>query len=201
MIMAAKKPLLISGGGVRYSEAGEAVMEFCKEFNIPVSQTQAGHSALPDSFELSVGGVGVTGGLAANLLAKDADLVIGIGTRFNDFVTGSKWVLFRNPDIKVLAINTSEFHAEKVDAVRCVGDAKVTVEELTKRLKEKGYKSGYTTEIQKIKCALIRSSLLTYTGRASKSVFMILKFSSISHRCLLIFMISRISLSRFVITA
>lgn len=151
MIMAAKKPLLISGGGVRYSEAGEAVMEFCKEFNIPVSQTQAGHSALPDSFELSVGGVGVTGGLAANLLAKDADLVIGIGTRFNDFVTGSKWVLFRNPDIKVLAINTSEFHAEKVDAVRCVGDAKVTVEELTKRLKEKGYKSGYTTEIQEIK--------------------------------------------------
>ncbi len=151
MIMAAKKPLLISGGGVRYSEAGEAVMEFCKEFNIPVSQTQAGHSALPDSFELSVGGVGVTGGLAANLLAKDADLVIGIGTRFNDFVTGSKWVLFRNPDVKVLAINTSEFHAEKVDAVRCVGDAKVTVEELTKRLKEKGYKSGYTTEIQEIK--------------------------------------------------
>lgn len=151
MIMAAKKPLLISGGGVRYSEAGETVMEFCEEFNIPVSQTQAGHSALPDSFPLSVGGVGVTGGLAANLLAKDADLVIGIGTRFNDFVTGSKWVLFRNPDVKVLAINTSEFHAEKVDAVRCVGDAKVTVEAIMDRLKAKGYKSGYTTEIQEIK--------------------------------------------------
>ena len=151
MIMAAKKPLLISGGGVRYSEAGETVMEFCEEFNIPVSQTQAGHSALPDSFPLSVGGVGVTGGLAANLLAKDADLVIGIGTRFNDFVTGSKWVLFRNPDVKVIAINTSEFHAEKVDAVRCVGDAKVTVEAIMDRLKAKGYKSGYTTEIQEIK--------------------------------------------------
>lgn len=151
MIMAAKKPLVISGGGVRYSEAGEAVMEFCKEFQIPVSQTQAGHSALPDSFEFSVGGVGVTGGLAANLLAKDADLVIGIGTRFNDFVTGSKWVLFRNPDVKVLAINTSEFHAEKVDAVRCVGDAKVTVEAITEQLKAKGYKSGYTTEIKEIK--------------------------------------------------
>ncbi len=151
MIMAAKKPLVISGGGVRYSEAGETVMDFCSQFNIPVSQTQAGHSALPDSYELSVGGVGVTGGLAANLLAKDADLVIGIGTRFNDFVTGSKWVLFRNPDVKVLAINTSEFHAEKVDATRCVGDAKVTLEEIIKRLKEKGYQSEYTTEIKEIK--------------------------------------------------
>ncbi|MDO4270734.1 MAG: thiamine pyrophosphate-binding protein, partial [Eubacteriales bacterium] len=88
LIKAAKKPMLISGGGVRYSEAGETVMEFCKAFNIPVSQTQAGHSALPDSFELSVGGVGVTGGLAANALCKDCDLIIGVGTRFNDFVTG-----------------------------------------------------------------------------------------------------------------
>ncbi|MBS7009880.1 3D-(3,5/4)-trihydroxycyclohexane-1,2-dione acylhydrolase (decyclizing) [Anaerostipes sp.] len=151
LIMNAKKPLMISGGGVRYSEAGETVMEFCKEFNIPVSQTQAGHSALPDSFDLSVGGVGVTGGLAANLLAKDADLVIGVGTRFNDFVTGSKWVLFRNPDVKVLAINTSEFHAEKLDAARCVGDAKVTMEAIMERLRAKGYKSGYTTEIEEIK--------------------------------------------------
>ena len=111
LIKSSKKPMLISGGGVRYSEAGETVMDFCKQFNIPVSQTQAGHSALPDSFELSVGGIGVTGGLAANALCKDCDLVIGVGTRFNDFVTGSKWVLFRNPDIKVLEINTSEFHA------------------------------------------------------------------------------------------
>ena len=151
MIRASKKPLLISGGGVRYSEAGETVMEFCKEFNIPVSQTQAGHSALPDSFELSVGGVGVTGGLAANALCKDADLVIGVGTRFNDFVTGSKWVLFRNPDIKVLAINTSEFHAEKLDATRCVGDAKVTLEAIMEELKAEQYQSGYTTEIQEIR--------------------------------------------------
>lgn len=151
LIKASKKPMLISGGGVRYSEGGDAVMEFCKEFNIPVSQTQAGHSALPDSFDLSVGGIGVTGGLAANALCKDCDLVIGVGTRFNDFVTGSKWVLFRNPDIKVLAINTSEFHAEKLDATRCIGDAKVTMEALTKELKAAGYKSAYTTEIQEIR--------------------------------------------------
>lgn len=151
LIQNAKKPMLISGGGVRYSEAGETVMDFCKAFHIPVSQTQAGHSALPDSFDLSVGGVGVTGGLAANALCKDCDLIIGVGTRFNDFVTGSKWVLFRNPDVKILAINTSEFHAEKLDAVRCIGDAKVTLEAITEKLKDAGYRSGYTDEIQKIR--------------------------------------------------
>lgn len=151
MIKASKKPMLISGGGVRYSEAGETVMEFCKEFNIPVSQTQAGHSALPDSFEMNLGGVGVTGGLAANELCKETDLVIAVGTRLNDFVTGSKWVLFRNPDIKVLTINTSEFHAEKLDATRCVGDAKVTLEAIAAKLKEAGYKSAYTTEIEEIR--------------------------------------------------
>lgn len=151
MIRNSKKPLLISGGGVRYSEAGQTVMDFCKEFNIPVSQTQGGHSALPDSFDLNVGGIGITGGLAANELCKNADLVIGVGTRFNDFVTGSKWILFRNPDLKVLAINTSEFHAEKMDATRCIGDAKVTLEAIAKRLRKEGYHSGYTTEIESVK--------------------------------------------------
>ena len=150
MIAAAKKPVLISGGGVRYSEAGQTVMDFCKEFNIPVSQTQAGHSALPDSFPLNVGGIGVTGTYAANVLVKDCDLVIGVGTRFNDFVTGSKWVLFQNPDIKVLAINTSEFHADKLDAAGCVGDAKATLEALAGMLREKKYSTAYTTEIDDI---------------------------------------------------
>ncbi len=153
MIKAAKKPMLISGGGVRYAEAGETVMEFCKEFAVPVSQTQAGHSALPDSFEYSVGGIGVTGGYAANKLCQTTDLVIAVGTRLNDFVTGSKWVLFRNPDIKVLAINTSEFHAEKCDAVRCIGDAKVVLEQIMAELKKSGYKSEYaaTSEIEDIR--------------------------------------------------
>lgn len=151
LIKASKKPMFIAGGGVRYSEAGEEAMEFCKSFNIPLSQTQAGHSALPDSFEQCVGGIGVTGSMAANVLCKDCDLVIGVGTRFNDFVTGSKWVLFQNPDVKVLAINTSLFHAEKLDATSCVGDAKVTLKALTERLKKDGYCSAYTTEIQDIR--------------------------------------------------
>ena len=150
MIMNAKKPILISGGGVRYSEAGQAVMDFCEEFNIPVSQTQAGHSALPDSFPYNVGGIGVTGTYAANVLVKDCDLVIGVGTRFNDFVTGSKWVLFQNPDIKVLTVNTSRFHAQKLDAMSCIGDAKATLEALSTLLREKNYRSAYTTEIDDI---------------------------------------------------
>lgn len=151
LIKSSKKPMFIAGGGVRYSEAGEEAVDFCKSFNIPLSQTQAGHSALPDSFEQCVGGIGVTGSMAANVLCKDCDLVIGVGTRFNDFVTGSKWVLFQNPDIKVLAINTSLFHAEKLDATSCVGDAKVTLKALTERLKQEGYRSAYTTEIQDIR--------------------------------------------------
>ena len=150
MIRAAKKPLLISGGGVRYSEAGKTVMDFCKAFNIPVSQTQAGHSALPDSFPLNVGGIGVTGTYAANVLVKDCDLVIGVGTRFNDFVTGSKWVMFQNPDIKVLAINTSEFHADKLDATSCVGDAKVTLAAIMKKLKKANYRTAFKGEIERI---------------------------------------------------
>lgn len=170
LILKAKKPLLISGGGVRYSEAGQTVMDFCQAFKIPVSQTQAGKSALPDSFALNVGGIGVTGGLAANHLAAETDLVIGVGTRFNDFVTGSKWVLFRNPDIKVLTINTSEFHAEKLDATRCVGDAKVTLEALLAELKKRGYQSGYQNEIADINAIWEKERLavcnVQYTGES-----------------------------------
>ena len=150
MICEAKKPLLIAGGGVRYSEAGEEVMDFCRKFNIPVSQTQAGHSALPDSFPLNIGGIGVTGTYAANVLVKDCDLVIGVGTRFNDFVTGSKWVLFQNPDIKVLAVNTSKFHSDTLDAAACVGDARATLAAIGEKLSACGYKSAYTDEIEKI---------------------------------------------------
>jgi 3D-(3,5/4)-trihydroxycyclohexane-1,2-dione acylhydrolase (decyclizing) len=151
LIKNAKKPMLISGGGVRYSEAGQTVMDFAKAFNIPVAQTQAGHSALPDSFELAVGGIGITGSYAANVLCKDCDLVIGVGTRFNDFVTGSKWILFQNPDIKVLTINTSEYHAQKLDATSCVGDAKVTLEAIGEKLKAEGYRSAYTDEVKAIR--------------------------------------------------
>lgn len=152
-LLRSKKPLIIAGGGVRYSEAGEALMKFCREFNIPVAQTQAGHSCLPDSFELACGGIGVTGGLAANILAKDADFILGIGTRFSDFTTGSKWIIFRNPIMRIATINVSDYHAEKLDAIRCVADAKEAITELHLELRAAGYKSSYTDEISKANAA------------------------------------------------
>ena len=87
IIMNKKKPIIICGGGVRYSEAGEVLVDFAEEFNIPICETQAGKSAIKSSHPLNLGGIGVTGNLAANMIAKDADLVIGVGTRFSDFTT------------------------------------------------------------------------------------------------------------------
>ena len=150
IILSAKKPLLIAGGGVRYSEAGKTVEDFCEKFNIALAETQNGKSAVLSSHSHNLGVVGVTGNLAANRIAKDADVVIGVGTRFSDFTTASK-SLYQNPDVKFVTINTDRFDAYKLDAVKCVGDAKLTVEKLDKILSEKGYKTAYTTEINDAK--------------------------------------------------
>ena len=152
IISNAKKPLIICGGGVRYSEAGETVEAFAENFGIPFAETQSGKSAVLSSHALNLGGVGVTGNLSANLIAKEADVVIGIGTRFSDFTTASK-SLYQNPDVKFVTINTDRFDAYKLDAVKCVGDAKLTVEKLSVLLKEKNYKSQYTNEIAEVKAA------------------------------------------------
>ncbi len=146
IIASAKKPLLIAGGGVRYSEAGKTVEDFCQKFNIALAETQNGKSAVLSSHSHNLGGVGVTGNLAANRIAKDADVVIGVGTRFSDFTTASK-SLYQNPDVKFVTINTDRFDAYKLDAVKCVGDAKLTIEKLDKILSDKGYKTDYTDEI------------------------------------------------------
>ena len=90
VIKNAKKPLVIAGGGVRYSEAGSDVQKFCEKHNIPFAETQNGKSAVLSSHPLNLGGVGVTGNLSANLIAKEADVIIGVGTRFSDFTTASK---------------------------------------------------------------------------------------------------------------
>ena len=150
LIKRKKKPIIICGGGVRYSEAGEEMKKFAAEFNIPIGETQAGKSSIENDFELNMGGIGVTGNLAANMLAAEADLVIGIGTRFTDFTSGSK-ALFQNQNVEFLTINASDFHAEKMDAVKIVGDAKVCLEELNKQLREEGYKSAYGSEPERAK--------------------------------------------------
>jgi len=132
MIRAAKRPLIICGGGVRYSEAGEAVVEFCENFQIPFAETQAGKSAAPGSHAMNLGGIGVTGNSAANTLAKQADLIISVGTRLSDFTTSSKWLFDEN--CKFLNININKFHAQKLDAAYLLADAKAGLEALQSRL-------------------------------------------------------------------
>lgn len=143
IIRAAKKPLLICGGGVRYSEAHAEFKAFAEATGIPFGETQAGKSAIPYDHELNLGGIGVTGCSAANEIAKEADVVIGVGTRYTDFTTASKW-LFRD-DAKFVNINVSEFQAYKLDAVPVIADAKRALPVLLDALD--GYRAPYTTEV------------------------------------------------------
>lgn len=150
IIAKAKRPLLIVGGGVKYSEAGETVEKFCEEFHIPFGESQAGKSACQTSNPYCLGGIGVTGTLASNVIAKDADVVIAVGSRLSDFTTSSKH-LFRNEDVKFVTINNNRYHAYKMDAVKAIGDAKMTVEALAEKLRAKGYVSSYNGEIEAAK--------------------------------------------------
>ncbi len=112
LIKGKKKPIIICGGGVRYSEAADLLKSFSEKFNIPYAETQAGKSAIESVHTYNLGGMGVTGNLAANLIAKEADLVIGVGTRYTDFTTSSKQ-LFQNPAVDFLTVNVSDYHAYK----------------------------------------------------------------------------------------
>ncbi len=149
ILKSAKKPLIIAGGGVRYSECGDTLQKFCEKHNIPFAETQNGKSAVLSSHSLNLGGVGVTGNLSANLIAKEADVVIGIGTRFSDFTTASK-SLFKD-DAKFITINTDRFDAYKLGAIKAVCDAKLGIEALDKAIDD--YKTEYTTEIADAKKA------------------------------------------------
>lgn len=147
LISRKKKPILICGGGVRYSEAADTFEHFAEKFNIPYGETQAGKSAIVWNHELNLGGIGETGSLAANTIAKEADLVIGVGTRYTDFTTSSKW-LFQHPEVEFININVAEFDAYKLDAVKIVADAKEALTDLGKALEITGYHSNYSTEIR-----------------------------------------------------
>lgn len=128
-IRQARKPFLIAGGGVLYSEASGALDRFVRKTGIPVGETQAGKGSLPFDHPQNLGAVGVTGTPGANILAREADLVIQVGTRLSDFTTASK-TAFQNPDVRFLSINISDFDACKHGALPLVGDARVTLEEL-----------------------------------------------------------------------
>lgn len=149
LIRKAKKPLLICGGGVRYSEAHQEFLSFAEAFQIPFGETQAGKSAVVWNHPLNLGGIGVTGCLSANRIAREADLIIGVGTRYTDFTTASKWLF--QPEAKFVNINVSAFQAMKLDAHAVIADAKTALPELAKALK--GYRSGYDSEIKDARAA------------------------------------------------
>ncbi len=132
-IRSAKKPLIIAGGGVLYSEASKELGEFAAATGIPVGETNAGKGSLPYNHAQAVGAIGVTGTSSANILAREADLVIGIGTRYTDFTTASK-TAFQNPAVRFININVTEFDAYKHAALPLTGDARATLEELRSAL-------------------------------------------------------------------
>ena len=130
MIRGSRRPLIIAGGGVAYSEAGEAMASFARATGIPVGETQAGKGALPFDHPQNLGGIGVTGTRAANVIAQEADLVIAIGTRLTDFTTASK-TAFRDPGVRFLAINVAEMDAHKHASLPVVADAREALGELS----------------------------------------------------------------------
>ncbi|MCX7888447.1 MAG: 3D-(3,5/4)-trihydroxycyclohexane-1,2-dione acylhydrolase (decyclizing) [Rhodobacteraceae bacterium] len=132
-LKAAKAPVIVAGGGVIYSGAEAELAAFATRHGIPVVETQAGKSALAHDHALNFGPVGVTGASSANAVCEVADLVIGLGTRFQDFTTGS-WALFRNPARRILSINVQPYDAGKHGAQGLVSDAKIALEAIGRAL-------------------------------------------------------------------
>ena len=137
-VRSSRSPLIVAGGGVLYSEASEALRDFAEATGIAVAETQAGKSAIAWNHPLAVGAIGATGTLAANRLARQADLVLAIGTRLSDFTTMSNSA-FAHPDVCFVGINVGEMDAFKHEAIPVVADARVAIEEIASRL------GGFTT--------------------------------------------------------
>ena len=138
-IKSAKSPVIVAGGGVIYSEAEPELAAFATRHGIPVVETQGGKSALDHDHTLNFGPIGVTGGAAANSVCEAADLVIGVGTRLQDFTTGS-WALFKNPARKILSINVQAYDSYKHGALSLACDAKVALQSIGKALENQSWK-------------------------------------------------------------
>lgn len=171
-ILSAKKPMIIAGGGILYSEAEKELSEFCSFTKIPSAETQAGKGSLPCSHDLNLGALGVTGTQCANRMASQADLLIAMGTRLSDFTTASG-TQFANPSAQFLGINIDSRDAHKYNAFPLLGDCKLALNELLKALKEKNYQSSlfYQEEIssEKKSWSQIRSSLMQSSHGISQS--------------------------------
>ncbi|MCY9166337.1 3D-(3,5/4)-trihydroxycyclohexane-1,2-dione acylhydrolase (decyclizing) [Bacillus atrophaeus] len=168
LIKSSKKPVILVGGGAKYSNAREELIAISEAYNIPLVETQAGKSTVEADFANNLGGMGITGTLAANKAARQSDLIIGIGTRYTDFATSSK-TAFDFDKAKFLNINVSRMQAYKLDAFQVVADAKVTLGKLHGILE--GYKSEFGSTIQDLK-----EEWLAERDRLSKVTFKREKF-------------------------
>ena len=151
-IRAGQRPLIIAGGGVIYSEATDLLRRFVDQTGIPVAETMAGKGSLRYDHSLNLGAIGVTGTFAANRIAREADLVIGIGTRYSDFTTASK-TAFQNPAIRFINSNVAEFDASKHLALSLVGDSKATLEELLLLLGDYHVEASYRSQVEQLHAA------------------------------------------------
>jgi 3D-(3,5/4)-trihydroxycyclohexane-1,2-dione acylhydrolase (decyclizing) len=149
LIRAAKRPLIVAGGGVIYSEATEALRRLCEQTGIPVGDTQAGKGSLPYDHPSALGAIGVTGTFAANRVAAEADLVLGIGTRWSDFTTASK-TAFRSPEVRFVNANVADFDAAKHGGLALVGDARATLERLRELLEGWSVEDAYRSEAKRL---------------------------------------------------
>ena len=145
-IRAARRPLIVAGGGVIFSEASEALSRFAAQTGIPVAETQAGKGSLPYDHPQQLGAAGVTGTKGAIALAREADLILGVGTRYSDFTTASK-TAFQDPGVRFINLNVTEFDAGKHAGLALVGDARAGLEELAAELRGYRVEPGYRTSI------------------------------------------------------
>ena len=145
-----KRPMIICGGGIRYSEAGKVLAAFSEEFKIPFGETQAGKGAVPWNHPRNLGGLGVTGTLAANRIARDADLILAVGTRLNDFHTASKSA-FQSPNAEIVTINVNTFDAYKMNATPYIADARTALEAVADVLRKKGYTTSFGDDVAAVR--------------------------------------------------
>lgn len=149
-IRSAKQPLIIAGGGAIYSDASSALAEFASKTGIAVSETQAGKGSIPFDHPQCLGAMGVTGTLGSNRLAREADLIIGVGTRYSDFTSASQ-TAFQNPAVRFININVSEFDAGKQSALALVGDALITLQELQAAVGDFRVQPCYASRIEEFR--------------------------------------------------
>jgi 3D-(3,5/4)-trihydroxycyclohexane-1,2-dione acylhydrolase (decyclizing) len=150
IIRASKRPLIVAGGGVIYSEATDALRRLVKRSGIPVGETQAGKGSLPFDHAGSMGGIGATGTLAANIVAAEADVVIGVGTRYSDFTTASK-TAFQDPEVRFININIAEADVHKLGGLALAGDARAALEALDARLEGWSVDADYRKRCERLR--------------------------------------------------